>query len=286
MIPGVRAVTRIGLRPAHSITDLLSRLGPHQHDDLPGQLIVITGASSGIGESAARLFAARGAEVIAVARDLDRLTALCDSIAVDGGLAHPISADLSDVDAAAQLADDILARFGTPDVLVNNAGRSIRRSVIDTVDRFHDFERTMALNYFGAVRLTTALLPAMLAQHHGRVVNVVTWGVAAGSMPKFSAYHASKAALAAFGRSLDDECRGTGVSVSNVGFPLVRTPMIAPTIDYDDAPALTSDEAADWILRAAGSGEPEVYPRYAVLLRAIAGVSPRLVGDLIRRTGI
>nr|WP_245551738.1 SDR family NAD(P)-dependent oxidoreductase [Gordonia hirsuta] len=257
-----------------------------QHDDLTGSLIVVTGASSGIGETAAKMFAARGAHVIVVARDLERLTAVAESIAVDGGTAHALTADLSDASAAAALAETVLADFGTPDVLVNNAGRSIRRSVLDTVDRFHDFERTMALNYFGAVALTTGLLPAMIARGSGRIVNVVTWGVAAGSMPKFSAYHASKAALAAFGRSLDDECRGTGVTVSNIGFPLVRTPMIAPTADYDDAPALSPGDAASWIVRAAQTGRAEIYPRYAVVLRTIAEFSPRLAGDLIRRSGI
>lgn len=285
MIPGGRSLIHAALSPARTLSELphLLRL---QHPDLTGRLVVVTGASSGIGEAAARRFAARGAHVVVVARDLDALTAVCESIAVAGGRADPVSADLSDVDAAAALADTITQRWGTPDVLVNNAGRSIRRSVLDTVDRFHDFERTMALNYFGAVRLTTALLPAMIERGSGRIINVVTWGVAAGSMPKFSAYHASKAALAAFGRSLDDECRGTGVTVSNVGFPLVRTPMIAPTADYDDAPALDVDEAAGWILRAADTRQAEIYPRYATLLRAIAEISPRLVGDLITRTGI
>lgn len=285
MIPGARTLVRTALSPARTLTDLAHTLGL-QHSDLSGRLVVITGASSGIGEAAARLFAAEGAEIVAVARDLERLTAVCDAITVDGGVAHPVTADLSDTDSAAALAEEILARFGTPDVLVNNAGRSIRRSVLDTVDRFHDFERTMALNYFGAVRLTTALLRAMIAQRRGRIVNVVTWGVTAGSMPKFSAYHASKAALAAFGRSLDDECRGTGVGVSNVGFPLVRTPMIAPTADYDDAPAISADDAAGWILRAARTGRPQLYPRYSVVLRAVAEFSPRLTGDLIRRMGI
>lgn len=285
MIPGARTLVQAALNPARTLTELSYTLGI-QHTDLQGRLVVITGASSGIGEAAARLFASEGAEVVAVARDLSKLTAVCDSVTVDGGLCHPLSADLSEVASAQALAEEILARFGTPDVLVNNAGRSIRRSVLDTVDRFHDFERTMALNYFGAVRLTTALLPAMIAQHDGRIVNVVTWGVLAGSMPNFSAYHASKAALAAFGRSLDDECRGTGVRVSNVGFPLVRTPMIAPTAAYDDAPALDPHEAASWILRAAQTGRVETYPRYAQALRAVAGFSPRIAGDLLRRVGI
>lgn len=285
MIPGAQTVVQTALRPARTLADVVRTLGI-QHTDLTGSVVVITGASSGIGEATARLFAARGAQIVAVARDLDRLTAVCESIAADGGTAYPISADLSDVESAADLATQILERFGAPDVLVNNAGRSIRRSVRDTVDRFHDYERTMALNYFGPVRLTTALLPEMLARRRGAIVNVVTWGVTAGSMPKFSAYHASKAALAAFGRSLDDECRGTGVRVSNVGFPLVRTPMIAPTADYDDAPALSSEDAADWILRAVQTGRAQLYPRYAVVLRAVAEFSPRLSGDLIRRMGI
>lgn len=285
MIPGVRAVITTALQPARTLTDLPRLLG-FQHTDAAGDLVVITGASSGIGEAAARQFARSGAEVVAVARNLDALAAVCDSIAADGGIAHPVTADLSEVASAEALAETILARFGTPDVLVNNAGRSIRRSVVDSVDRFHDFERTMAVNYFGAVRLTTALLPAMLQQRRGRIVNVVTWGVGAGSMPRFSAYHASKAALAAFGRSLDDECRGTGVTVSNVGFPLVRTPMIAPTAEYDEAPALDVDDAARWIVRAAATGRPATYPRYTVVLRAIADVSPRLAGELIRRAGI
>ncbi|MFT3663334.1 MAG: SDR family NAD(P)-dependent oxidoreductase [Gordonia sp. (in: high G+C Gram-positive bacteria)] len=285
MIPGVQSLVHAALRPAPALSDLGRALGL-QHHSFDGCLVVVTGASSGIGEAAARRFAERGAHVVAVARNLGPLTEVCESIAAAGGTASPITADLSDVADAERLAAEITDRFGVPDVLVNNAGRSIRRTVLDTVDRFHDFERTMALNYFGAVRLTTALLPAMVERGSGRIVNVVTWGVAAGSMPRFSAYHASKAALAAFGQSLDDECRGTGVSVGNVGFPLVRTPMIAPTAAYDDAPALSPDEAADWILTAARTGRREIYPRYATALRALAGHSPRLVGDLIRRAGI
>ncbi|AVL99885.1 short-chain dehydrogenase [Gordonia iterans] len=282
---GVHALATAALSPLRTLADLPRALG-FQHSSLRGRLVVVTGASSGIGEAAARRFAARGAEVVLVARNLETLEAVRDSLAADGATAHAVTADLSDVDGAAALAAEILERFGAPDVLVNNAGRSIRRSVLDTVDRFHDFERTMALNYFGAVRLTTALLPAMIERGSGRIVNVVTWGVTAGSMPKFSAYHASKAALAAFGRSLDDECRGTGVTVGNVGFPLVRTPMIAPTADYDDAPALTPEQAAEWILDAAETGKPEIYPIYAAVLRTVSGFSPRLTGDLIRRSGI
>ncbi|EGD56380.1 SDR family NAD(P)-dependent oxidoreductase [Gordonia neofelifaecis] len=285
MNPIVRAVRGALLNPPQTLDELRHLLGEQQRD-LTGATVIVTGASSGIGEAAARRFAARGATVVAVARHLEALDAVCDSIAVDGGSATPITADLSDPDDAKRLADEILARFGAPDVLVNNAGRSIRRSTLDTVDRFHDYQRTMALNYFGPVQLILGLLPAMIDAGDGQIVNVVTWGVSAGAMPKFGAYHASKAALAAFGRSLDAECAGTGVVVTNAGFPLVRTPMIAPTAAYADAPALTSDEAADWLVRAVDTRPAELYPRYALVLRAIGGVSPRLAGQLINRLGI
>ncbi|MFM9378499.1 SDR family oxidoreductase [Gordonia sp. VNK21] len=280
-----RTVARAVLSPPLSLADV-RRLTGREPADLTGRLVLITGASSGIGETAATLLAGHGAEIIVVARDYERLQAICDSITAAGGTAHPISADLTDADGVDALVGEVLGTFGVPDVLVNNAGRSIRRNVLDTVDRFHDYERTMTINYFGAVRLTTALLPAMVERGEGQIVNVVTWGVTAGAMPRFAAYHASKSALAAFGRSLDAELAGTGVTVTNLGFPLVRTPMIAPTADYDDAPALTSEDAAGWILRAILTRPAELYPRYAVLLRGISAVSPRSVGALVRRMGI
>lgn len=273
------------LNPPQALTGLRHLLGGEQAD-LTGRTVVVTGASSGIGESAARQLAARGATVVLVARHLDALEAVCDSITVDGGHAVPVTADLSDPADAERLAAELLERFGPPDVLINNAGRSIRRSALDTVDRFHDYERTMALNYFGPVRLILGLLPAMIDAGHGHIVNVVTWGVTAGSMPRFAAYHASKAALAAFGRSLDAECAGTGVTVTNAGFPLVRTPMIAPTAAYDAAPALTSEQAGAWLVRAVDTRPAELYPRYALVLRAVSSVSPRAVGAIITKMGI
>ncbi|MCF8590473.1 SDR family NAD(P)-dependent oxidoreductase [Gordonia liuliyuniae] len=279
------------LNPSRGLTDL-RHVGRHllsggtHDDDLSGRTIVVTGASSGIGDAAARLLASYGAELVLVARGIDGLQKTLDDITAAGGTAHLLTANLADPDDARRLATEILETFGAPDVLVNNAGRSIRRTALDTVDRFHDYERTMAVNYFGPVALTLGLLPAMLDAGRGQIVNVVTWGVHAGSMPKFGAYHASKSALAAFGRSLDSECANTGVCVTQVGFPLVRTPMIAPTESYDDAPALTPEEAGEWILRAVQERPAQLYPRYASILRAVGDVSPRSVGRIIGRLGI
>ncbi|GAA4665957.1 SDR family NAD(P)-dependent oxidoreductase [Gordonia humi] len=254
--------------------------------DLSGTVVLLTGASSGIGEATARLLASRGATVLAVARTLEPLQEVCSEISESGGTAYPLTADLSDPDDAQRLAREVLDRFGVPDVLVNNAGRSIRRTALESVDRFHDYQRTMAVNYFGPAALTLGLLPAMIDRGSGHIVNVVTWGVDAGAMPRFGAYHASKSALAAFGRSLDAECDGTGVAVTNAGFPLVRTPMIAPTASYDDAPMISAEQAAAWILRAIDERPAELYPAYTGVLRAIGDVSPRIMGRVITRLGI
>lgn len=274
------------LNPPRGLTEFLHSILGDSGADLTGRTIVITGGSSGIGAAAADLLAAHGATLVLVSRGIESLQQTCDRITIAGGTAHPLTADLSDPEDARRLAAELLDRFGAPDVVVNNAGRSIRRSTMDTVDRFHDYERTMAVNYFGPVALTLGLLPTMIDAGRGHIVNVVTWGVHAGSMPKFGAYHASKSALAAFSRSLDAECAGTGVTVSEVGFPLVRTPMIAPTSSYDHAPALRPEQAAQWILRAVAERPAHLYPRYASVLRAIGDVSPRAVGRIVGRLGI
>lgn len=248
--------------------------------------IVLTGASSGIGEAIAHRLAARGATLLLVARDADKLTAACDAINAQGGTASWFSCDLTKPDEIDVLLADIGDRFGSPDILINNAGRSIRRRARDATDRVHDYERTMALNYFGPVRLTLGLLPAMRARGTGHIINISTWGTTAGVMPKFSAYHASKAALSAFGRSLGAEERESGIAVSSLGFPLVRTPMIAPTGDYDSLPTLTPDQAANWVERAIATRPVELYPAYAGLLRAVSAVSPRLADRLVAAAGI
>ncbi|WP_067692475.1 SDR family NAD(P)-dependent oxidoreductase [Nocardia jejuensis] len=270
------------LNPAPSLRGLTRTPSTNLH----GKTVILTGASSGIGEASAHMLAERGATIVAVARDHDRLARTCTAITDAGGTAHPLSCDLTDPDQISHLAATVVERFGAPDIVINNAGRSIRRAALDAVDRAHDYERTMAVNYFGPVRLTLALLPTLRLAGRGHIINVGTWGTTAGVMPKFSAYHASKAALAAFSRSLGAECHDTPIAVTTLGFPLVRTPMISPTGDYDTQAALTPEQAARWVLTAIAERPVELYPSYAAALRLISAISPRLTDSLVRAAGI
>ena len=242
---------------------------------IAGKRVLVTGASSGVGRAAATLLAEEGAVVLAVARREDEL----DRLAGETG-AHPLPCDLTDPDAIDALTDDVLARFGGVDVLVNNAGHSIRRSAEDTVARQYDHDRLMRLNYHAPVRLTLNLL-ASLRESRGQVVNSSTWGVPGGLMPNFTAYHASKAALSAFARSLQAEERAHGVVVTSLHFPLMRTPMIAPTEEYAARPALEPDEAAAWVRVAIRHRPVELAPTYASILDVLGVVSPRLAERMV-----
>ncbi|MDV2860490.1 SDR family NAD(P)-dependent oxidoreductase [Psychrobacter sp. CAM01] len=214
-----------------------------------GKHIVITGASSGIGERTAFLLSECGAHVILLARTKDKLKIVADNIETLGGRASYYPCDLTDMDDIEDVSKRILADFGHVDVLVNNAGRSIRRSVHESVNRFHDFERTMDVNYFGAVKIILGLLPTMIGRKKGQIVNISSIGVLANS-PRFAAYVASKSALDAFSRCLAAEVKGDNIKVTNIFMPLVRTPMIAPTKLYRYMPALMPDEAAMMIAKA------------------------------------
>ena len=221
--------------------------------DLPsplrGRVVMVTGASAGIGEATAHACAERGATVLLVARRADELRRVAVAITEDGGVAHCHPCDLTDPDSVDALVKTVLAEHGAVDMLVNNAGRSIRRSLGSSFDRPHDFERTMAVNYLGPVRLMLGLLPVMVEQRFGHVVNVVSWGVTIKA-PKFSAYLASKTALDVFSRVAGRELYGDGVTFTNLRMSLVRTDMIGPTGIYRRTPAMSPEQAAQMVVRA------------------------------------
>ncbi|TAM10753.1 MAG: SDR family oxidoreductase [Nevskiaceae bacterium] len=221
----------------------------HTMHRLQGQVVLITGASSGIGFVTAKKLAAAGAKVILVARTREKLEDTQHIIQANGGEAYVYPCDLTDLDAIDVMAAAVLKDFGHVDVLVNNAGRSIRRAVAESYDRFHDFQRTMQLNYFGAIRLIMALLPSMVHRKQGQIINISSIGVLANAA-RFSAYVASKSALDAFTRCLSAEVRAQGIHTTAIYMPLVRTPMIAPTKIYSYIPTKSPDDAADTVIRA------------------------------------
>lgn len=214
---------------------------PSLADRVAGRTVLITGASSGIGRALAEQVAAAGATTLVVARRADELAELVQQIGARGGVAHAIVGDLASEEGINAVADRVLAEFGAPDVLVNNAGRSIRRSIANSEWRLHDYDRTMRVNYLGAVGLTLRLLPGMRARGSGYVLASSSIGVQA-NLPRFSAYVASKAALDSFQRVAAVECLSDGVRFGTVHLPLVNTEMIGPTGWSGFAP-LTVDQA-------------------------------------------
>lgn len=237
--------------------------------------MLITGASSGIGRAAALRIGKAGATTLLVSRRRDRLEATASEIAQRGGVAGVYVCDLSEPEDIDRMAAEVLEQHGCVDVLVNNAGRSIRRPVSASYARFHDFQRTMQLNYFGALRLILDLLPAMRERGDGHIVNVSTAGVQS-SAPQFAAYLASKAALDAFSRSLGFEVASDGVRITTVYMPLVRTPMITPTRMYDRWPALTPEQAAELIMKAVCARPSRVAPAWGTLSEIAHAVAPQL----------
>ncbi|NRQ49483.1 SDR family NAD(P)-dependent oxidoreductase [Aeromicrobium stalagmiti] len=216
---------------------------------LAGQTIVLTGASSGIGAEAARKLARLGATVCLLARREDELDAVVADIRFAGGTAHAYAVNLTDAEQTDAVTARLLAEHDRIDALVNNAARSIRRPITESLDRLHDHERTMAINYFAAVRLTLALVPRFLEQRHGHVVISSSMSTQV-PIPLFSAYLASKSALESFTRSLVAELGGEGVSATTVYFPMVRTEMSGKTDIYQAMPMLSADKAANWLVKA------------------------------------
>jgi NAD(P)-dependent dehydrogenase (short-subunit alcohol dehydrogenase family) len=245
-----------------------------------GRTVVITGASSGIGKAAAMKIARAGGIPILVARSGDKLEEAKAEIEATGGTAHVYSADLADLDAIDALVGRILADHAAVDILVNNAGRSIRRSMQLSQDRFHDYERTMRLNYFGAIRLIMRLAPHMRERGSGHVVNISSIGVQTNP-PRFSAYVASKAALDAWTRVVSSEVVGDGITFTTIHMPLVRTPMIAPTKIYDSFPTISPDEAADLICEAIRSKPKSINTRLGTFGEVAYALAPKAVDQIL-----
>ncbi len=253
MVPNPLDIAADGIRTLRAFGQRIPGAGDvfarSLEDAVSGRTVMITGASSGIGKAAALEIGEAGGTMLLVARRRDQLQEVADEIEELGGVAYVHTCDLSDTDDIDRMCAEVLEQHQAVDVLVNNAGKSIRRSVDRAYDRFHDYQRTMQLNYFAAVKLILNLLPTMRERGSGHIVNISTIGLQMNT-PRFSAYVASKAALDAFSRSIGPEIINDGVHITTVYMPLVRTPMIAPTKIYDRFPTLSPKEAGHIIAEA------------------------------------
>ncbi|MGV9541336.1 SDR family NAD(P)-dependent oxidoreductase [Nocardia beijingensis] len=251
-----------------------------------GKIVLVTGASHGIGKASARKLAAAGATVALVARSGDELERLAAEITTAGGVAHTYPTDLTDMDAVERLGRRLLGEHGHLDVVINNAGKSIRRPIDESYDRFHDFTRTIDVNYLGPVRLLLTLLPAMRARGQGHLVNVSTWGVRMPPAPRWAAYGASKSAFDVWLRSVAAEVSGDGVTATSIYLPLVHTRMSAPT-DFSRVPGLTVAEAADLVCHAVTAKPREIAPWWSAPVQAwtdlTRGRAQRLMERAFRR---
>ena len=240
-----------------------------------GKVVLITGGSSGIGLAAAHKFAEAGATTIICGRDQDKLDEACAEAKAKGYQFIAYSADIADMADCDRFVQLLIDNHGGVDFLINNAGRSIRRAIESSYDRFHDYERTMQLNYFGCLRVTMGLLPGMVEKRKGHVVNISSIGVLTNA-PRFSAYVASKAALDAWTRCASSEFADQGITFTTINMPLVRTPMIAPTQIYNNVPTLSPEEAADMIAQACIFKPVRIATRLGITGQLLHALVPRV----------
>jgi NAD(P)-dependent dehydrogenase (short-subunit alcohol dehydrogenase family) len=248
-----------------------------------GKVVLITGGSSGIGLATTHKVAAAGATTIIIARDPEKLAAAKKDIAARGYSVVTYSADVSDPAQCEELVSKLEDNHGGVDILVNNAGRSIRRAIENSFDRYHDFERTMSVNYYGALRLTLGLLPMMLKKRRGHVINISSIGVLTNA-PRFSAYVASKAALDAWTRCAASEFADMGIQFTTINMPLVKTPMIAPTKIYAQVPTLTPEEAADLVVEGIVYKPVRIATRLGVFGEVLHALLPRVAQIIMNTT--
>ena len=245
-----------------------------------GKVVVVTGASSGIGKATALVMAAAGAKVILVARGEEKLVETRKEIEAAGGFGAIFTCDVADMASCDALVARVLKEHGGCDYLINNAGRSIRRGVINSFDRFHDFERTMQLNYFGALRLIMGFLPKMLEKKRGHIINISSIGVLSNA-PRFSAYVASKSALDSWSACAASEFIDKGIHFTTINMPLVRTPMIAPTKMYENVPTLSTEQAADLVVEAIVYKPVRIATRLGIFAAVSHAAAPRLTQILL-----
>ena len=241
-----------------------------------GKVVLITGGSSGIGLAAAHKFAEAGATTIICGRDQDKLDEACAEAKAKGYQFIAYSADIADMADCDRFVQLLIDNHGGVDFLINNAGRSIRRAIESSYDRFHDYERTMQLNYFGCLRVTMGLLPGMVEKRKGHVVNISSIGVLTNA-PRFSAYVASKAALDAWTRCASSEFADQGITFTTINMPLVRTPMIAPTNIYKNVPTLSPEEAADMVASACIYKNVRIATRLGIAGQVLHALFPRIM---------
>jgi NAD(P)-dependent dehydrogenase (short-subunit alcohol dehydrogenase family) len=251
-----------------------------------GKVVLVTGGSSGIGLAAAVKFAKAGAVTIICARDEAKLAEARKEILAEAGkdaVVVTYSADIANEESCKAFVEQLTADHGGVDFLINNAGRSIRRAIEASYDRFHDYERTMQLNYFGSLRITMGLLPGMVAKRRGHIVNISSISVLVNA-PRFSAYVASKAALDAWTACAASEFQDQGITFTTVNMPLVRTPMTAPTKIYDSMPLLSTDEASDLIVQAVVDKPVRVATRLGIFVELLHDLVPRVTQVLMNTT--
>jgi len=248
-----------------------------------GRVVLVTGASSGIGKATAWKLAEAGAHVVTIARDKEQLDEVVAEFAAAGLKLHAYVGDLADMASAEAVTQQVLAEHGVVDILVNNAGRSIRRAIENSYDRFHDFERTMQLNYFGCLKVTMTVLPKMVEQKRGHIINISSIGVLTNA-PRFSAYVASKSALDAWTRCASSEFADRGINFTTINMPLVKTPMIAPTKLYDSVPTLTPEEAADMICGAMIHKQVRIATRLGITGQVMHALVPRVAQIVMNTT--
>jgi NAD(P)-dependent dehydrogenase (short-subunit alcohol dehydrogenase family) len=248
-----------------------------------GKVVLVTGGSSGIGLAAAHKFAEAGAITLICGRDQNKLDEACAEAKARGYQFIAYAVDIAEQEECEAFVQAVNEAHGGVDFLINNAGRSIRRAIESSYDRFHDYERTMQLNYFGSLRVTTGFLPGMVAKRKGHVVNISSIGVLTNA-PRFSAYVASKAALDAWTRCASSEFADQGISFTTINMPLVRTPMIAPTGLYNNVPTLAPEEAADMIAQACIFKPVRVATRLGIFGQVLHALVPRVAQIVMNTT--